>query len=185
MDLREEQIDAELYRRVLARIKDPDIVKLAHPGLILRRITPDIIRHVLAKPCKVTVRDDWEAEDLFRRFAREAMLVELTRDGSALVHRTDIRELMLPQLIRDRRDDAASIQRAAIKYYRHREEPEARVEELYHRLMLEQSPATLAKHWNDRAAEALVTALDELPTQSRVLLAARLPNTFLRDEDRQ
>jgi hypothetical protein len=51
--------------------------------------------------------------------------------------------------------------------------------------MLEQSPGTLTRHWNDRAAEALVTAMDELPAASRVELARRLPDTFLRDKDRQ
>jgi hypothetical protein len=48
LELQGEQVNAELYRRVLAHIKDEEIRKLAHPGLVLRRITADVIRHVLS-----------------------------------------------------------------------------------------------------------------------------------------
>src|SRR4029453_15352476 len=53
LPLHAERINAELYRRVLHRIRDDDVQKLAHPGLVLRRITPEVIQHVLAGPCQV------------------------------------------------------------------------------------------------------------------------------------
>ena len=47
----EERIQQELFKRNLNHIKHPLARKLAYPGLVLRRITPDIIQKVMAKPC--------------------------------------------------------------------------------------------------------------------------------------
>ena len=57
------RIQTELYTRVLEHIHHPDIQKLAHPGLILRRITPGLILEVLAKPCGVEVKTLKDAEN--------------------------------------------------------------------------------------------------------------------------
>lgn len=185
LDLHAERINAELYRRVLDSIKDEEVQRLAHPGLVLRRITRELIQHVLAGPCEVAVPDTTTADNLFERLALEGMLVDRTADGEALVHRADIRRVMLPQLLADRRDVANRIQRAAVRYYAKRSDPASRTEELYHRLMLEQTPATLVKRWNPLAAVALVGVLDELPTPSRVYLTRQLPETYLSEEDRR
>jgi hypothetical protein len=107
LEVKGEQVNAELYRRVLGHIRDLDVRKLAHPGLVLRRITADVIRHVLSRPCGVPVTDEWHARNLFERFANEAMLVERTPDGQALIHRADIRQVMLPQMLLDMPKEAA------------------------------------------------------------------------------
>jgi hypothetical protein len=185
IDVMAEQINAELYRRVLDHIEDAQVRQLAHPGLILRRITPEIILKVLAKPCGVPVVNLTQARDLFDRFANEAMLVDRSPDSKTLLHRSDLRAIMLPQLTRDRPDDARRIQRAAVKYYAARDDHVSTVEELYHRLMLEQAASTLEKHWDSLAAEELSTAMDELPRTSRVFLSAHLPKAYLREEDRR
>lgn len=185
LDLHAERINAELYRRVLARIRDDEVRRLAHPGLVLRRVTKEIIAEVLAKPCKVEVPDDTTAQDLFERLAREVMLVERTKDRRTLIHRADVRQMMLPQLLADRGDVARRIQRAAIRYYADRHDPVSRTEELYQRLLLGQRPATLDAHWDARAAESLMGVMDELPTRSRIHLARRLPETYLSLDDRR
>jgi hypothetical protein len=194
LDLHAERIDAELYRRVLEHIRDDEVRKLAHPGLVLRRITPEIIQRVLARPCHVAVADESVAEDLFARLSREAMLVDRSAHDDSLIHRSDVRRVMLPQLLADRGDVAERIQRAAVRYYAARDDLPSRTEELYlpsrteelyHRLLLREKPATLARHWDARAADALVGALDDLPTASRIYLTRRLPETYLTGEDRR
>jgi hypothetical protein len=185
LELHTKRIDAELYRRVLRHIRDPEIQRLAHPGLVLRRITPDIIEHVLARPCQVNVPDAGTARGLFYRLAQEAMLVYPGPDGESLVHRADVRGVMLPQLLADRRDVARQIQRSAIRYYSARTDLTSKTEELYHRLMLEEKPATLDAHWDPRAAEALIGVMDEFPAASRIYLTRRLPETYLSDDDRR
>ena len=178
-----EQLDAELYLRILGHIGDPSIRALAHPGLVLRRITPEVIRHVLAVPCGIPLAD-LDEQDLFDRLAAEPMLVDRPEPG-VLEHRQDVRAVMLPQILRDTKVDATAVQLAAIAYYAGRSDTASRVEELYHRLLLGQEPSELMRRWDARAAEQLLMAADELPQRSRVFLLARLPRAFVGDDDRR
>jgi hypothetical protein len=50
--LREEKIEVFLFDRVLGHLNEK-VSRIAYPGLIVRRITADIIRDVLAAPCKL------------------------------------------------------------------------------------------------------------------------------------
>lgn len=190
LDLHTEQINAVLYQRVLKHIRDKQVRRLAHPGLVLRRVTPELIWKVLARPCGLRLRDDWEASDLFHRLSLEAMLVERSRDDAdVLVHRRDIRSVMLPQLLADEtagmKDRAARIQRAAVRYYSARDDLTSRTEELYHRLLLGQSARTIKKHWDDKAGREVYGARDELSTPARIILSQLLDETYLQEEDRQ
>jgi hypothetical protein len=183
LGIKAEQVDAELYHRVLAHIPDRDVRSLAHPGLVLRRISVELIRDVLAGPCGVSVPDVDAAESLLDRLAREVMLVD--RDGDELVHRWDVRQMMLPQLLLDRPRDVRRIQESAVRFYAERDGLPDRVEELYHRLMLGQSAEALSERWDERAASRLVVAKDELPDASRRFLLAQLSDQYLSDEDRR
>ena len=44
-------VQGQLYQRILRHIHQPQIQRLAHPGLVVRRVTPEIVREVLAVPC--------------------------------------------------------------------------------------------------------------------------------------
>ena len=63
--LTEAQIHGHLYRRILEHIHNPEVRRLAHPGLVLRRVTPALIRDVLAEPCGVEVPDNARARELW------------------------------------------------------------------------------------------------------------------------
>ena len=178
-----EQLDAELYLRILGHIEDPLVRAVAHPGLVLRRITPEIIRDVLAKSGGVEL-GEVDERDLFNRLAAEPMLVDRP-EPDVLEHRQDVRAVMLPQILRDTTVDARSVQLAAVDYYTRRRDPVSRAEEIYHRLLLGQGRDKLDPIWDPRAAERLVTAVDELPQRSRVLLLSRLPRAFVGDDDRR
>ena len=129
-----EQLDAELYLRILGHIEDPLVRAVAHPGLVLRRITPEIIRDVLAKSGGVEL-GKVDERDLFNRLAAEPMLVDRP-EPDVLEHRQDVRAVMLPQILRDTTVDAKSVQLAAVDYYTRRRDPVSRAEEIYHRLLL-------------------------------------------------
>ncbi len=178
-----EQLDAELYLRILGHISDPSVRALAHPGLVLRRITPEVIRYVLAMPCGIPL-GELDEQDLFNRLAAEPMLVDRPEPG-VLEHRQDVRAVMLPQILRDSQVDATGVQFAAVAYYEARSDPASRVEELYHRLMLGQDRSDLLRRWDDQAAEQLVVAVDELPPRSRVFLLSRLRGAFVGEDDRR
>lgn len=182
----EAQIQGQLYRRILMHIKDDEVQRVAYPGLALRRVTPAIIREVLATPCGVSVPDDETAQDLFDRLAREASLV--THDNGALVHRRDVRRLMLPLLRSAEAGSVGQIEEAAIAYYEGREDPAERAEEIYHRLARHQPLDVVATRWTDDVKPYLFNTLDEneLGARERAWLLQRLdPTRQLSDEERE
>lgn len=176
-------IEGELYRRLLGHIRDPDVRRIAHPGLTLRRITPELIRHVLAEPCGVDVGAPDRARELFDGLAREAMLVERSADHRVVVHRADVRRVMLRRLAEDEPAAVRQIHHNAIEFYQGRDGATARAEELYHRLMLGQDRVLLDDRWDDAALTTLVSSVDELPAAAKVYLAAKSPTLTVSEDD--
>lgn len=190
-ELQEGQIEGELFARILEHIHDDEVRRLAHPGLVLRRITPDIILKVLAKRCGVKVRDEAGADDLFDRLAREESLVNVA--GRVLRHRSDVRIIMV-QLLRNREPDKVkNIEKAAVRYYSQRESPEERAEEIYHRLSLQQSLRLISdrwadaekRGWTDQMRRFLFNAREELEPRERAWLADKLGFELTLEEEEQ
>ncbi|BFO21435.1 hypothetical protein SHKM778_78230 [Streptomyces sp. KM77-8] len=171
---------AVLYGRLLDHLADPDLRRIASPGLAVRVLSPDIIRDVLAGPCGLGEVDDVRARKLFDEFRAEATLVEDMPCRNSVVHRGDVRRVMLPMLRHDQRSVMARIHRRAVRHYArldagdHR--VENRVEELYHRLSLAQPTRRLDDRWIDEAGPLLESAMEELPARSRVYLTEKLGN---------
>jgi len=175
----ESVVQGQLYQRILRHIRSPDVRRLAHPGLVLRRVTPGLIKEVLQEPCGVSVPTYERAEELFEALKREVALVTVEPDG-ALRHRSDVRRVMLKLIQRDKPEQVTEINRLAVRYYERHPElsspTQARAEELYHRLQLEQAPDEIERRWMDGVAEYLRGALaeDELPVASQPVLASLL-----------
>lgn len=167
------QLQGMLYRRILDHIHVPEVRKLAYPGMVLRRITPDVIREVLAEPCGLTVPDLATAETLFRQLKNEVSLV-LPSDRDVLRHRPDVRKAML-KLIQEseKKDLVPVIHRAAAQYYQDKESLAERAEEFYHRLSLDESPRDLEPRWMDGIQNLLLGNLDELPPRAQAYLLGR------------
>jgi formylglycine-generating enzyme required for sulfatase activity len=169
-------IEAQIYDRILDHIHDKEVQKLAHPGLILRRITEDLIAQVLAGVCGVNVSAPGRARELFDKLAEEIALVE-SGDAGVLVHRPDVRALTLRMLIDDRkmRKATEAINELAIRYYAERSGSEARAEELYHLLLLDLNRSRVEPRAGDISALNLITrSIDDLPDRSQAFLAARV-----------
>lgn len=170
-------VQGHLYQRILGHVHDLDVRHLAHPGLTLRRISPRIIAEVLAKPCGLGAIDDARAHELFARLAREVALVERVIGPSGepvLVHRSDVRRVMLAEMRRENRSLVKNLHRMAVKFYARETGLDARAEELYHRLCLGQTASTLDARWMQGVEGRLGGALEELQGRARVYLAARL-----------
>lgn len=167
-------IQRELYRRVLGHIHDPTVRKLAHPGLALRRLTPDLILKVIAKPCGIEIDSLDEARVLFDKLRREVSLVSLSSDG-ALVNRPDVRMLMLHLLERDEPNKTREIREGAVSYYQERPpDPRERAEEIYYRLTLGHQSGIIDSRWMAGVQPYLASALSELTGARRAYLAGRL-----------
>lgn len=182
--IRTEKVQAQLYGRVLGHIRDAEVRRLAYPGLILRRITPDVLRHVLAEPCGVSVPDDAEAARLFDLFAAEVALAEPEPGTGALRYREDVRRVILADLRADQPELAARIDAAAIAYYSTQTGAVARAEEIYHLLSSGAENVRIDARWETGIEPYLVRSVDELPPLAQIYLANRLRmdlRTGLRD----
>ena len=181
--LQDSQIQGQLYRRILSHIHRDDVARLAHPGLVLRRITADLIYQVLAQPCGVTVPDIEAARFLFGEMQREVSLVTVAEDGS-LRHLPEVRRVMIDLLRKDNPVQVRDIQERAIAYYETQEtvlanEPEprrlaARAERLYHMLALGRARDELERVWTPGLERYLGDILEELPPPSQAWLAPRI-----------
>lgn len=169
-------IRGQLYRRILDHIHDEEVRALAHPGMVLRRVTPAIIKEVLAPLCGISDVGE-RAEDLFTELRHEHALVRLEGDGS-LRYREEVRGPVLQLLKQDKPEQVRDIHERAVAFYRHSEadppDPSQRAEELYHRLMLEQEEWELNDRWLSGVEPYLATALDEIPLAQKIWLAQRM-----------
>ena len=167
-------IQGQLYRRLLDHIHDDNVRKLAHPGMVLRRITPDVILAVLAPICLSGVTTHEKARQLFDELRREHALVSLDDDG-ALVYRSDIRKAMVHLLVQDRYAEVRALHRAAVAYYSGVDGIAGRAEEMYHRLVLgEDEFSELDARWLRGIEPSIALNLDEYPDRIKAWLASRM-----------
>lgn len=170
-----ELIQAALYDRLLRRIRDRQLRKLAVPGLLLRRLTAEVIEQVLAAPCELSFGTEG-ATSLMQSARREGQLFLPDEwDPSAVRHRQDVRATMLGNIERSVGEDVArSVNLAAVAYYQNHPTLHMRVEELYHRLRLDQDAVTLDGRWVDNAGPLLRPAMEEFPKAARSYLRRRM-----------
>jgi len=148
--LQEDRRDAYLLRRILDHAHSDEVRKLAHPGLLLRKITPELILKVLAVPCGLTVSTPAEAQQLWQELARETDLVVQDKAGDTLRHRPDLRAEMVAlfQSTDEDRAKALAVHRSAVAYYELLNGPGDRAEELYHRLSAGDPREVLDRVWS-------------------------------------
>jgi len=163
-------IPAVLYDRLLRHVHQDEVRALAHPGLVLRRITPEIIRTVLGPLCQVAVPDLAAARKLFGRLAKELDLVEQSAPEE-LRHRPDIRRVMLRLMEGDKPAEVRRVEQAAADFYATSGDARDRAEEIYHRLRLGGTYKELQPRWTPAAAKHLSDVEPELPRRGRSVLA--------------
>jgi hypothetical protein len=161
-----------VYERILNRIKTPRVKALAYPGVVLRRVTPELILEVLAPSCgdRLDVKTLADAQAAFAELAEHVWLVN--RVGpDAVEHRRDVRRLLVPGLENSHEVDTRAIHRAAAAYYARRPDtvPEdvARIEEIYHLGFLDELPRDLSKADADDVVRRLGEDIDFWPIGPR------------------
>ncbi|WP_217602378.1 ATP-binding protein [Chitinophaga sp. GbtcB8] len=179
--LDEQIIQGQLYKRILDHIHNEEVRKLAHPGMVLRITSPEIILYVLAPVCKIAIESITEAEALFEALKREHALVTMG-DAGTLVYRPEIRQSMIRLLKQDKYAEVRTLHNAAIAFYIGQETIEARAEEMYHRLALgENSYHELDQRWIKGIEQSIASNLEEYPDHVKVWLASRMALEVPRD----
>lgn len=155
-------VDGILIRRIIDHVTDQRVQALADPGLVVRRITPEVIQRVMARgtpqpgsktPVDSVSFEPWEmsrteAKSIYEAFSKEVTLVE--HDGRALKHRQDVRSEMLP-LIKARSPNRFKLlHRLAFGHFveqtQHGDE-ESAAEAVYHGLWCGQDLEELDRIW--------------------------------------
>ena len=168
----DEMIQGQLFERILGHIHHPQVERLAHPGLVMRRLTPEVILHVLNAPCSLGVTSLSEAQSLFEELRKETALVVVSQDedSEALAHRPDLRRIMLKLLVQKAPAQVAEIHRRAVEWYSKQPGLRAAAEALYPGLQLGEKVDSSA--FADRDVRfSIQTAIAELPVESQLLLA--------------
>jgi hypothetical protein len=178
----EKSIEVVLYQRILSHIVDPRVKQLAYPGLVLRKITAEVLMRVLSVACEAEIASLDDARRIvdIMRAQLSTILVPLPSDQKSLVHRPDMRWILLKDVASKTKKDTQlankvnQIHVVAIEYYKGFDDVEMRAEEIYHRLAGGVDRAVLASRWMEGLTPHLASSLRELPEASQIYLAARL-----------
>lgn len=126
---------AYLYRFLLSRIGDNTLRLLAQPGLIVRRINPDVIAEVLAPQVGLKDMTASEAIAVFEALATQHWLVEPDIMPGWVRHRSEVRASLLELLYKaENLSTTARLDRTAARWFEGRPEPFAPFEAAYHHL---------------------------------------------------
>ncbi|MCX5394375.1 trypsin-like peptidase domain-containing protein [Streptomyces sp. NBC_00094] len=147
-------IQGTLYDRILKHIVEDDLRALVQSGLVLRYITPDLIRHVLAEPAGLRVDTAADARRLYGLLRSRVDLME-SAGPEAIRHRADLRTIMLRLSDQSRTDLMRAVDERAVAYYAAREGARDRAEEIYHRLRTNENPRTVEARWEPGVAPYL------------------------------
>jgi NTE family protein len=169
-----EQIDRELVQqqlvmRNLGHIHHKEVAKIAVPGMLLRRIDPDLIRQVLAGPCQLGEIDGLKAEKLFAALKKEVFLLNI--DDEEVEFRKDLRVALYDLILKEHPDQAREIHNATVEYYKDRPDPQDQAEYLFHRLKRGDPFSIIGSIYQPAMRPYLETALSELHETQRVELS--------------
>ncbi len=173
------RITGILINRMVNHINDPQVRQLAVPGLVVRAVTTDVIREVMAPASGLVERADAlstdEAMELLRRLESERWLV--TRTGECLRHRSDVRLAMLDLMRRQdrRRFDDANLRATQFFRARANSSTDMRAEAIYHLLLSgEERIEEADSYWRPEVGALLASAVDDLTGAAQVYLKVRL-----------
>lgn len=173
----DEIIQAQLYGRFLDHIADERIRRIAHPGLTLRRLNPAVILEILNEPCDLHISTMEEAAELFAALRREASLVSVDSGDGDLVHRPDLRRVMLKMLLAGAPAVTQAIHRGAVDWYGGQSGTRALAEHTYHLLhlgLLSEFDDYKYHPLVDRQVRASIQAvIDEFPVETQLWLATQ------------
>jgi hypothetical protein len=163
---------AYLYRFLLSRIPDPELGRLAYPGLIVRRLSSDILQRVIAPAVRLRDPGAKRAQFLFEELATQHWLMDADPGlPGFLKHRADMRAVLLPLLYSSQAAVSAKLDRRAAEYFEGLREPWARLEALYHRLqLLRRSNAPVPDVPQDLAGQFDEEMISELPPAGQDLV---------------
>lgn len=160
-----------LCRQLVAQVHPPETQRLIYPGLVVRRITCEILRQVLAGPCRLGDVTEARALELMTQLGREVALVRCASDG-AIEARSQVRQLLLAELGRDQPGVVRELHARAAAYHDARDDESSVAEAAYHHFALGELHGPWLDRLTPRSGDRLRGALDELPERAWPVVAS-------------
>jgi hypothetical protein len=178
LDANEDFVARVYFKRIVGHVQNDLAKKLAWPGLVVRRVTVQIIREFLAPLCEIPPN---RAQDAFNDLAQEVWMV--TQEGDALKHRQDLRARTLPLMRNAAPSRFEEIVRKAIDYfgkYQSRSD-EDYAEWIYQRLLSGEPPQEVSRDLPDKFLPLLARAAEDFRkgTPAASYLASRTATSRL------
>lgn len=186
--LPESMIEGYLYQRILDRVVNPSLVKIAQSILVVRRISPKMLNEVF----KDQLPPEQTGQFVFQQLMQEMGLVNEKEKRSydpitgpdeleELQIRPEVRKATLKLLGLQSKEKVAETDRRAMKWYEGLQsaEPKIHAEIVYHALRTDDLK-TAASYWKPEIAKFLSEAVDEIPEdykKARTWLQEKLSGT--------
>jgi hypothetical protein len=161
-----------LINRILYQIHDPDVRKIAVPGMLVRRINSEVIQNILTIPCGLGEIDISRAKNIFNKLHKEVALIAKSYETDDIVFRQDVR-MACERMIWDKYPDAsAQIRQRAIDFYsiKKSKDEAAEAEYYYHLLKKGEIPEDLTRQVYFRIRTKLESSLIELPEEAKLYI---------------
>lgn len=172
-DLLDEAVIQEtLVKRNLSHTHDLEVEKIAIPGILVRRINPEIILKVLAGPCGFANMTPAQAEEIFADLRKESFLI--TSSGSDINFRQNLRMALYDLIMKKPEYHGKEVHDNAVNFYKDKPSPEDRAEYLYHRLMRGDDPSTIENIYTEEVRPYIEQSLTELPNDAYLYLATQM-----------
>ena len=168
----EKRIQGQLVRRNLDHIHDDEVRKMAVPGMLVRKINPEVIQHILAEPCGLGKIDKDQADAIFERLQKETFLLE--ESMGSLTFRQDLRVALYDLIVKEDWEKAFAIHDHAIKFYEDAKTPADKSEYLYHILKKEENPYVIDQYFTEDMRPHLEPSLTEFHLAVYMKFATKL-----------
>jgi hypothetical protein len=161
-----------LYRALISRIADPELKRIVHPGLVVRRINAEVIRDVIVPKLGLKPVSEAASEALWRDLERLDWLVEPDPNSPKFLRpRGYLRPVLLPLIYKDQPVSSGKIDAAAAAWFARRPEPWCQIEASYHRLqMMRRQPSSPPLVERDIALQFDTDMLADLPAAAQNLV---------------
>jgi len=176
-----------LTSRILEQIHNPEVRQIAVPGMLVRRITPEVIQNILAEPCNLGKLEISKAEDIYSELLREVALISKSFDSNEITFRQDLRMACEKTICDKYPKESAMIRQKAIEFYFNRksESENDEAEYYYHVLKRGEIPQALTREVYERIRTKLESSVIELPEKAQLyintLLSSRVSNETIKN----
>jgi len=163
-----------LVDRILGHIHNDKVRKVAVPGMLLRTVTPNVIKVVLTDPTGLIYLDNEEAEKIFKELKREVSLISKSFDSNTISFRQDLRMVCESTIWEKYPEKSRQVRDNAITYYKkykgqksQKEQRLFQAEYFFHMLKDEKIPEELDSETYQKLHSYLEQSIIELPPSSK------------------